>query len=218
MRRPQPGYRLSLRRRRPSQVVEQEIQEAALALRSQCWDDALNAYGTSYVFQRRARSLKLRVQWITYIGFAVPMIVGLLVLAYGHLKSLPVIIAVAGAIGIGQVAISLWAIVGGWVDGASYAATSASANGLLATAYQELGSNPPSDLRDFQHQYDLLKVEDRSRTEQDFQQGVKESEKHMGTRAALRRYQRPCAVCGKVPETMKASDCGVCGDFPYKIR
>jgi len=145
------------------------------------------------------------------------MIVGLLILAYGRLKSLPVIIAVAAAIGIGQAAISLWAIIGGWVDGASYAATSAPANDLLAARYTELASNPPKDLTKFQQQYQMLKIEDSSRTEQDFQQGVKEAEKHMGMRAALRKYQRECAGCGKVPVTMKATDCGICGDFRYKI-
>jgi len=176
------------------------------------------AYATSYIFQRRARSLRKRVQWVTYIGFVVPMVVGLLVLAYGHLKSLPVIIAVAAAIGIGQAAISLWAIIGGWVDGSSYAAMSAPANDLLAAAYTELAWNPPEDLKEFQQQYSMLKIEDKFRTELDYQQGVKEAEKRMGMRAALRKYQTPCVACDKIPLTMKATDCGVCGDFRYKIR
>jgi mobilome CxxCx(11)CxxC protein len=146
------------------------------------------------------------------------MIVGLLVLAYGHLKSLPVIIAVAAAIGIGQAAISLWSIVGGWVDGAAYAASSATANDLLAAKYADLAMSPPSDFEEFQHRYELLKVEDRARTEQDFQQGVKEAEKHMGMRAALRKYQRTCVGCGQVPMDMKATDCSICGKYRYRIR
>ena len=188
------------------------------ALRTQCWNGAFHAYATSYIFQRRARILKKRVQWITYIGFAVPMVVGLIVLAYSHLKSLPIVIAVAAALGIGQAAISLWAIVGGWVDGATYAATSAAANDHFAARYTDLAENPPANMGVFQEQYHVLRAEDRARTEQDFQQGVKEAEKHMGMRASLRKYQRECAACGVIPVSMKATDCGVCGEFRYRIR
>lgn len=199
-------------------VASETAINEALALRMQCWDDALNSYATSYIFQRRARILKTRLQWITYIGFVVPMIVGLLVLAYGHFKSLPVIVATAAAIGIAQAAFSLWSIVGGWVDGYSYALTSSSANDLLAARYSRLASNPPEDLREFHQQYQLLAVEDSARTEQDYQQGVAETEKHMGMRAALRKYQRACAGCNEVPTTMKPTSCGVCGDYRYRIR
>jgi mobilome CxxCx(11)CxxC protein len=203
-------------RRKPN--VQEETRRQINSLRVQCRNDALNAYGTSYIFQRRARLLKSRVQWITYIGFVVPMVVGLLVLAYGHLESLPVIIAVAAAIGIGQAVISLWSIVGGWVDGASYAATSATANDLLATKYIELASSPPSDLAEFRHLYGLLAAEDNARTEQDFQQGVKEAEKRMGMRAALRKYQRACVGCDQTPLDMKSTDCSICGNYRYRIR
>lgn len=212
-----PRWRFSLRRQ-SGHDLNGEVRTRIDALRSQCWDDALHAYATSYIFQRRARSLTKRVRSITYIGFVVPMVVGLLVLAYGHLKSLPVIIAVAAAIGIGQAAVSLWSIVGGWVDGASYAATSATANELLATKYTELASNPPGDFSGFQHRYELIRVEDNARTEQDFQQGVKEAEKHMGMRAALRKYQRECVGCGQVPIDMKATNCSVCGNYRYRIK
>src|SRR6266568_31769 len=91
-----PRWTLDMRRR-SNKDLEEEANKRSNLLRIQCWNEALNAYGTSYIFQRRARSWTSRVQWITYIGFVVPMIVGLLVLAYGHLKSLPVIIAVAAA-------------------------------------------------------------------------------------------------------------------------
>ncbi|HEV2371603.1 MAG TPA: mobilome CxxCx(11)CxxC protein [Streptosporangiaceae bacterium] len=204
-------------RKRSSGDAVRDADRQALALRSQCWNDALNAYATSYIFQRRARLLGRRIQWVTYVGFAVPMTVGLLVLSYNNLRSLPVIVAVAAAIGVGQTALSLWAIIGGWVGGSSYAVTSAIANDLLAARYTELASNPPGNLTQFQQEYRLIKTEDQARTEQDYQQGIKEAEKRLGMRAALRRYQRQCAGCGKVPVTMTPTNCGVCGNFRYRI-
>lgn len=187
-------------------------------LQVECRSNAVSAYATSFIFQRRARKLTGRVNWVTYIGFAVPMIVGLLVLAYGHLKSLPVIIGVAAAIGIGQAAISLWAIVGGWVNGASYAATSANANAHLASKYAYLWWNPPSDFGEFQHRYELLEVEDNARSEQDYQQRITEAEKRMGLRAGLRKYRIECVGCKKIPDDMKSTKCAVCGKYRFRIR
>lgn len=187
-------------------------------VRLRCWDGALHAYATSYIFQRRALTLGARLNWVTYIGFVVPMIVRLLVLSYGHFKSLPTIIVVASALGIGQVVISLWSVIGGWVAGYSYATASAAANSRLALRYEELASNPPGDPSVLQHEYEKLAVRDEDRQEQDYQQGVRESEKRMGMRAALRKYQRKCVACGEVPSTMRPTDCGVCGKFRQRTR
>lgn len=198
--------------------AETDIARRVLAIRTQCWNAALNAYATSYIFQRRARILRVRLQLITYAGFIVPMIVGLLVLGYGDFKSLTVVISAAAAIGICQVALSLWSIIGGWVDHYSYSLTSISANDLLAAKYTRLASSPPESFGELQSRYEVLQAEDDARQEQDYQQAIKEEEKHMGMRAALRKYQRRCAACDKIPTTMRATDCGVCGDFRYRIR
>lgn len=197
----------------PSEVQAND----ADSVRRRCWDGALHAYATSYIFQCRARTLGARLNWITYIGFAVPMIVGFLVLSYGHFKSLPTIIAAASALGILQAVISLWSVIGGWVAGYSYATTSVAANSRLALRYEELASNPPADLSALQHEYEKIAIRDEGRQEQDYGQGVRESEKRMGMRAALRKYQRKCVACGEVPTTMKSTDCGVCGKFRYRV-
>lgn len=205
-------------RRQPNNDLVAEARNQVERLQVQSRSNAVSAYATSFIFQRRARLLARRVNWVTYIGFVVPMIVGLLVLAYGHLKSLPVIIAVAAAIGIGQAVISLWAIVGGWVNGASYAATSATANALLAGKFADLWWNPPNDFGEFQHRYELLQIEDNARSEQDYQQGVTEAEKRRGMRAGLRMYQIECIGCGEVPKDMKSTDCSVCGNHRFWRR
>lgn len=197
--------------------VRQPATDEATKIRSRCWDGALSTYATSFIFQRRARTLGVKLNVITYVGFAVPMIVGLIALSYGYLKSLAVIFAVAAAFGIVQLVVSLWSVIGGWVAGYSYASTSAAANSALALKYEDLASNPPSDPTALRHEYEKLAIRDEGRQEQDYQQAVKESEKRMGMRAALRKYRRPCAGCGDVPTSMKATGCGVCGNFRYRI-
>lgn len=190
-------------------------QGGAPIIRTQSWDRAVHAYATSYIFQRRARVLKKQLQLLAYVGLVVPVTVGGLVLAYGAFSALPVIVAIASAIAIAQVAISLWSIVGGWVESYSYATVSAAANELLSNRFAELGQNPPSKVNELQHRYEKLQIEDDARRDQDHQQGIKEAELRMGMRAALRRFRRKCAGCEEIPTSMKPSDCGVCGSFKY---
>lgn len=186
------------------------------AIRHQCWEAALHAYGTSYVFGRRARGLRRKLQWLTFVSLGVPFLIGALVLAYGQLKLLALVIAVGAAVGVVQALVALWSVVGGWVDNYSFAAQSSSANETLATRFSDLGRNPPVVIEDLRHRFDVLTTEDQSRRDQDHPKDVTDAERRMGMRAALRRLQKPCAGCGKVPASMEATDCDVCGRFKYR--
>lgn len=183
--------------------------------RKLCWNNAVDAFGTSYVFQQRAHKLKTRLQWVNYVGVGVPLIVGSLVLSFGQFSLLPVAITVASIIGIIQVAVNLWSIIGQWVEEHSYAVSSAAANDSLSVRYRELGENPPPELDGLRQRYEQLQVEDTMRRNQDLQHDIKGFEQRMGMRAALRQFQRKCAACKQVPTSMKPSDCGVCGNFKY---
>jgi len=189
--------------------------DEANTVRTKCWDGALHAYGTSFMFQRRARILGQRLNVLTYIGFLVPVIIGGLVLAYGHFKSLPTVIAIASAFALAQTVVSLWSVVGGWVAGYSYSATSAADNARLAKRYEDLAVLPPDDLTLFRHEYEKILIRDESRQEQDYQQGVNEAEKRRGLRAAFRQYERECPGCGKQPISMEPTDCDICGNFDH---
>jgi mobilome CxxCx(11)CxxC protein len=122
---------------------------------------------------------------------------------------------VCGLGGSAQAAIALWSIVGGWVEGYSYATTSAAANESLSARFSELGRSPPNSTNELRHKYKKLQIEDNARREQDHRQGIKQAELRMGMRAALRQFQRPRAGCDEVPTSMKPTNCGVCGNFKY---
>lgn len=197
---------------------EEPPADETYTIKSQCWNGALDAFGTSYVFHRRARILGRRLNVVTYIGFLVPIVVGGLALAYSHLKSLPTIIAVASALIIVQTVVSLWSIIGGWVASYSYSTASAADNARLAKRYEDLATRPPSDLPTFRHEYDKLAIRDEARQEQDYQQGLSDAEARRGMRAALRQYERECPGCNKAPVSMIPADCGVCGSFGLPFR
>ncbi|MGH7869941.1 MAG: mobilome CxxCx(11)CxxC protein [Candidatus Dormibacteraceae bacterium] len=183
--------------------------------RSLCWNNAIDTFGTSYVFQQRARQRKRRLQWINYVGIGAPLLVGSLVLSFGKFNLLPVIIAIAGAIGIAQIALNLWSVIGRWVEDYSYAIISIAANDSLSVRFRELGQNPPPNLDALRERYDRLQVEDTMRRDQDLQHDIKDFEQRMGMHAALRQFQRKCVGCKKVPTSMEPSDCGICGNFKY---
>lgn len=138
-----------------------------------------------------------------------------LVLGFGKFSLLPLAITVATVIGIIQVTVNLWSIIGQWVEEYSYAVSSTAANDSLSVRYRELGQNPPPKLDALRQRYDQLQVEDTMRRDQDLQHDIKDFEKRMGMRAALRQFERPCSACKQVPTSMEPSDCGVCGSFKY---
>jgi mobilome CxxCx(11)CxxC protein len=191
---------------------------AVNSYRSQSWDYAVHTFGTAYVFGHRARQLKRKLHWVNYVGIAVPLLVGSLVLALGPFQLLPFIIAVAGLVGGAQVAFNLWSIIGRWVEEYAYALTSVAENDRLCRRFCELGAHPPETLRELKQQYSELQLEDSKRREQDHQHGITDAERRMGMRAALRQFQRPCAGCRAVPTSMEPGDCGVCGNFKYTDR
>lgn len=195
-----------------------DTEQQITTYRSQCWDNAIHAFGTSYIFQQRARRLKTRLQWVNYIGIATPVLVGSLALSFGQFDLLPFIITICGAIGVIQMFFNLWSLVSRWVEEHSYAISSTAANDSLSTRYKELGQNPPPRLSDLRQMYERLQLEDRSRRDQDHEHGIGDEERRMGMRAALRQFQRSCAGCQKVPTAMEPSDCGICGNFKHTER
>lgn len=183
------------------------------ALVDDVWTSTVHAFGTGYIFEQRANRLRLRLQILNFVSFVVPVMVGGLVLTYGtKLAQLPAVVSVMGAVGLVQVVVSLWALVAGWVETYGYALRSMEANNALAREYEIL-VNSAFGASEMSSRFVVLRGQDKVRQAEDGNQGVTEREKRLGMRAALRRYQKPCAGCHKVPVDMKSTACGVCGDF-----
>src|SRR6185436_13026554 len=86
------------------------------ALRSDAWEKAQEAYGTAYIFERRARRLRNQLNILNFVGLAVPVLVGSIVLGYGlGFKPLGWLVPIAIAIAIAQAVVFSWSLVAGWV-------------------------------------------------------------------------------------------------------
>ncbi|WP_217243253.1 mobilome CxxCx(11)CxxC protein [Streptomyces sp. AC555_RSS877] len=111
--------------------------------RRRCWDAALHAYGTSYIFQKRAASLKRKTDVLTWVGFAVPLLIGALVGTFGQNKLWSVVLTVGTVIAAVQLVVSLWSLVKRWPEELAYSFSSATANESLASRFAALGEDPP---------------------------------------------------------------------------
>lgn len=183
-------------------------------LRKRCWKNALEAFGTGFIFEQRARRLRRLLRWLTFLGIAVPVTVGGVVLSFGTKPELlPYVIAAAGVLGVAQLIGSVWSLTATWQDSLSYARESVSANYRLSKEFADLAEAPPTRLEEFRWRLGIIEKEDEQRQALDYQQDILEVEKRAGMCAALRRFERTCAGCGKIPRSLIATDCEVCGKF-----
>ncbi|MBN2312698.1 MAG: hypothetical protein JXM79_02140 [Sedimentisphaerales bacterium] len=183
-------------------------------LRLQCWDSAIHAFGTGYIFERRSRCLRFQLRLLSFLGIIVPVFVGGIVTTYGiQFKYIGIILATGGILALAQLIASIWAIIAKWDDAYAYSQESTSANYDLANKYKAIAQSPPSKLDDFRIRLEFLNAENQRRSDTDYRQSITEKEKRMGMRAALRNLQRECTACKMVPTTMKPTNCGVCGNF-----
>ena len=180
---------------------------------SETWDKAFHAFGTGYIFEHRARRLRRRLRLQSFGGIVFPLLAGGILLAFGldH-WTLPVVVSIAALAGVINLLLSAWSIVDNWAQRLTYASESAWSNYQLADRFKELASNRPSD-EEFLRRYELLSVENRAREQRDHEHDLTDREKRRGHRAALREFQRECVRCKRVPSSLTASDCPVCGRF-----
>jgi mobilome CxxCx(11)CxxC protein len=187
------------------------------AIRIDSWNHALHATATAYLFEQRAMALQRRLQLLGFVGLAGPLIVGALALSYGAgWDALPVIIVIASAAGVVQVAVSLWSLTANWVTSYEHASRSLVVNRSLAKKFEDLGRNPPAQVADRREEFRVLEAEDQAQRREDYRHGITDMEKRIGMRAALIKYRRQCASCNEVPANMTPTECGVCGDFDVR--
>lgn len=181
------------------------------SLRSKCWDLAIHAFGTAWIFEKRARKLRWKLKILSFLGIAVPVVIGGIVLSFGtNPRILPALLWVAGVLGVAQLTGSVWSLVARWDDSLAYALESVTANYRLSRRFESLGEQPPADL---EVEFRVLDAENQARKDLDFRQDLTPKEKRAGLRAGLRQFQRACVGCNEVPTSMSPTDCEVCGNF-----
>lgn len=181
-------------------------------IRESCWEKSFHAFGTASIFEKHARTFRRKVRLLGFFGLVLPVTAGGVVLSFGvDYPYLRPVLLLTGVVAVIQFIVSLWSLFARWEDSLSYSLESLVANRRLSDSYRELAKNPPSDRAEFNMKLALLGVEDQLRIESDNKQGITYEEKRIGMRAALYQFQKQCAKCGKIPESLKPTGCPTCG-------
>lgn len=179
-----------------------------------CANEALKSHGTAYIFEKRAAKIRLKIMVLSFLGIAGPASVGAIISTYSlDDDTTKIVLFVAGTIAIVQLLLSVWSLVSGWNDKLAYYLESKSSNYNLSSQYQKLSHNSSISKQGFNSELKILDREAELRAALDNNHDISDKEKRMGMRYGLRKYQRPCAGCNKVPTDMKSTSCGVCGNI-----
>lgn len=182
--------------------------------RLECANYALHAYGTAYIFEKRASSIQVKIKWLSFSGVAVPASVGAVVGSYALDETqIGLLLFVASSVAIVQLLLSIWSLSSNWNTNLSDYLDLKNKNSSISDKYEKLGKETTLDLHLFQTRLDRLDIERAFIKQLTDRHSIKESEKRKGMRYALRKFQRACAGCNIVPTNMKSTKCGICGDF-----
>ena len=97
------------------------IRDQIDGLRSHCWDEAVHTFATAVMFERRARRRRGALQALNFLGIGAPVALGGVILSFGlNASYIPVLIVIAGVIGVVQLVASVWSLVAGWQDDLSF--------------------------------------------------------------------------------------------------
>jgi mobilome CxxCx(11)CxxC protein len=187
--------------------------KASNEIKSQCWDEALQALGTAAIFEKRMIVLKRALRLLQGTGIVVPASIGFIALSFGVAHEwFGYLLVLGGLLGLFQLITSIVAISSRWDDAFAYAQESQSSNFQMASDFEEIARK--DRITDaFLVQYQILKKANDMRKASDSKQGVSDKEKRFGMRAGLRKYQKRCATCQQVPTSMKPTKCDTCGNF-----
>lgn len=189
-------------------------------IRTECWNNALHSYGTSYIFSKRASFKNKKLKALTFLGIIVPVTVGGIVTTYDSIdkSTLNWIFLIAGSSSLLQLILSVLSLVYKWDDSYLYYLESSIDNSLISKEFENLFKkyNPEYtevNLRELQDEKNKTDLKYSIRLSNDSKFPFTERENREGMRYALRYFKRKCEGCGLVPKDMNPANCGVCGNF-----
>lgn len=187
------------------------MDEKNITLIRECREKEFYAYGTSKIFERRARTYRKYINLLAFLGIVVPASIGAVVLSFGsEWKYLSYVLVVASVIILLQLVFSIWALVAGWSGKLEVASNAVQGNVRLYNEWKALADHPDGKLEG--------KVQELRRVNQeqemnDLRQDISDKEKRYAMHESLFYYKRPCQTCGQTPKSKQASDCDMCGNY-----
>jgi hypothetical protein len=190
------------------------MDEKEIQIRQNCHKKAIHCLGTSYIFQEKAKRYARYLKWISILGIIVPLTIGGIAMGYGQYSQyLSYLLVIAIPLSILQLILSGIDLIYKWGDSLSYSLESQSENRKLSEEFHQLAKDTSIIGTELEHKFELLKIMDDARSQQDEKITFSSKEKRKGMRYALKMFQIDCATCKKVPIDMEPTSCDNCGKF-----
>jgi mobilome CxxCx(11)CxxC protein len=181
-------------------------------LRTEAWKKALETRGTAAIFSERTRRINTWSRIRDFLGIFVPLGVGVIVADVSFINSqfISALVAITAIPSLFQLGISLWSLVANWTVLYPVYVRSAVANNALCRDWEAFGKQTTPTTPEI---FRVLSQKTDEQERIDIETNITPAERRYGMRYGLREYQKACATCGKVPVTMKPSECDTCGHF-----
>lgn len=181
-------------------------------LADRCARGEFYSYGTIKIFEKRARKIGVRLKAINFLGLLSPLLAGGLVMTFSSENDIlnNVAFPILSIAIIAQSVLALLSLCFKWEESYSYAKNAIKANTRLYNKFSRLRRESHKEILDkisyYEEEFDSQDAEDTA-------QSIKEKEKKYAMRHALMYFRKPCQGCKKVPESLKPSNCDMCGNF-----
>lgn len=194
--------------------MSNETIERTQQKRQDCWNHALHSFGFGYLYSLKAAKLRKVLKFNSFLGIIIPVLIGGVVTTYG-LQShfLDTLLFIIAPVSIIQLVVSTWIVSHNLEDKYSHYLESSHDNYLIASNFENIGKYPPKNLKDLDYEIEKCLIQRKNRDSLDIKYYISEKEKRRAMRYSLRKYKRSCAGCNNIPVDMKATACGVCGNF-----
>lgn len=179
---------------------------------------AVDSWGTAFLLDQRIKWLNLYIGAVGFIGFIIPILVGLVFLNIDSASNIfPLVKPWIGGSLFVQGALSAAIVFFGLQGKLKIYQDSASGNKSLSDECRDLAINIRVAESYFQQRFDELKGRIRAQTSHDERLGFTAKDRRRGGRAGLKKFGFPCRDCKKTPRSESAkkdsSTCQSCGDF-----
>lgn len=190
------------------------VDEKKNRILQECANNAVYAYGTSYVYGKRYGKHQKWSQISRISGFLIPIIVGTIFLNYSNESSfLAIVIYIGTPLSVIQGAFAGYIEISRNDDKVVEYVKLSTKNRVIAEEFHDLVKYPPEKIKDLEVEFNRLRTKERELEEADETHRITEKEERMKMRYGLYCTGRQCQTCNERPMTMAATNCNVCGNF-----
>lgn len=181
-------------------------------LRQDCWDKTLDAIGFGYIYQMKIKKINHWLRASKILGIVIPVFLGgVLTSAYNTPEHLKIAIWITSPFALGQLVLSTILTINGADENILKYSTKAAEYSVLETEFRQLARYPNQNEFEYLKRFEILIEREKGIGKGNLE--VSDREKRIGMRFGLRELSRACVGCEKIPLSMKATDCDICGKF-----